>query len=290
MAEDRAATWRTSAQEAREERRRASGRARSRHQGVVRRALYRSAVLMWIAFFILLCSPLAALRSCCVRRWSARCAVDAGRPAGGARRAGRPPAREASTLDRRLEQQSAGQTATRSIDRLSKLDGPRRRSSLAQATSSGSSRPSGRRRRAGASGSSCWRTSYGIGFRPRRTSSSTVPGRRARGRRDQGRPASPGRRKFPLDNFERLVEAGDDESRALAREGVRARPQGPRRRDRAEVHPARRRHVRLRAHVPAVRVRLLRARVRQDRGAPRVCAREAGLPGVAVDVPHARCR
>ena len=72
-------------------------------------------------------------------------------------------------------------------------------------------------------------------------------------------------------------------ARAL-REGVRARPQGPRRRDRVEVHPTRRGHVRLRAHVPAGGVGLLRARLRQDRRAAPVRAREAGLPGLADDV------
>ena len=61
--------------------------------------------------------------------------------------------------------------------------------------------------------------------------------------------------KFPLDNFERLADAETDGDRTSLREGVRTRSQAPRRRDRLEVHPARRRDLRLRAHVPAVRGR-----------------------------------
>ena len=61
--------------------------------------------------------------------------------------------------------------------------------------------------------------------------------------------------KFPLDNFELMVNAEDDAQRQLLREGVRARRQEAHRRHRSEVHPPGRRHVRLRAHVPARRRR-----------------------------------
>ena len=70
--------------------------------------------------------------------------------------------------------------------------------------------------------------------------------------------------KFPLDNFELMVAAEDDDAAPAAREGFRPRREGAHRRDRGEVHPPGRRHVRLRAHVPPGRGDLLRARLGQD--------------------------
>ena len=59
--------------------------------------------------------------------------------------------------------------------------------------------------------------------------------------------------KFPLDNFERMVERrATTIERAAAREALRTRREEPHRRDRLEVHPARRGDVRLRVHVPPV--------------------------------------
>ncbi len=108
---------------------------------------------------------------------------------------------------------------------------------------------------------------------------------RRAGRRDPARRAArPDRREVPTRQL-RAARRGRDRRRADAlREGVRARPQGPRRRDRVEVHPTRRGNVRLRAHVPPGRVGLLRARLREDRSAPAVRTRQAGLPRLPHDV------
>ena len=51
---------------------------------------------------------------------------------------------------------------------------------------------------------------------------------------------------------------------AAPREGLRPRCSQPRRRDRRQVHPPRRRHLRLRVHVHPGQGRLLRARLRKE--------------------------
>ena len=95
--------------------------------------------------------------------------------------------------------------------------------------------------------------------------------------------------KFPLDNFQRVIDADDDAGPRGPCQGVRAGREGPHRRDRREVHPARRGHVRVRVHVPARRGRLLRARLQPDRrrrqpGRPR--AEAEGVPGLAEHLLH----
>ena len=80
-----------------------------------------------------------------------------------------------------------------------------------------------------------------------------------------------------------MVSARERHRAPAAREALRARRQEPHRRDRVQVHPPRRGNVRLRVHVPPVRGDLLRARVREDRRAAHVRARQAGAPGVADD-------
>ena len=111
-----------------------------------------------------------------------------------------------------------------------------------------------------------------------------VPRRPAGRCRDQGRQARPRRRQVPARQLRAAGRGRGRRAPHARREGFRARPEDPRRRDRGEVHPTRRGNVRLRAHVPAFRGRLLRARLREDRRAALVRARQAGLPGLADDV------
>ena len=109
-------------------------------------------------------------------------------------------------------------------------------------------------------------------------------GRRARRRRDQGRADRPDRLQVPARQL-RADAARRQRHRAPAvREGVRPRREGARRRDREQVHPAGRGHLRLRLHVPAVGGDLLRARLRQHRRAARLRAREARAARLADDV------
>ena len=92
--------------------------------------------------------------------------------------------------------------------------------------------------------------------------------------------------KFPLDNFHRVLDAEDDEQRVLA-SGARARREGARRRDRDEVHQARRGHVRLRVHVPAGGDRLLRDRLRRHRASSSSYALERRVFPVSPATFHA---
>ena len=72
--------------------------------------------------------------------------------------------------------------------------------------------------------------------------------------------------KFPLDNVHRVLDAEDDGQRRACPAGAEPRRQDSRRRDRDQVHPPRRGDLRLRVHVSARRVGLLRDRVRRNRG------------------------
>src|SRR3954468_9825036 len=99
--------------------------------------------------------------------------------------------------------------------------------------------------------------------------------RRARRRRDQGRPHRPDRLQVPVRQLRAHGVRRERHRTAAAREVVRARREGPHRRDRVQVHPPRRGNVRLRIHVPPVGGDLLRARVREDGRAAYVRTRQA---------------
>ena len=89
--------------------------------------------------------------------------------------------------------------------------------------------------------------------------------------------------KFPLDNFQRMVEAEDDASRTLYEKAFARDMKGtstPWRRSTS----SRRRAPTTSRSCTCRRGHLLRARVRQDRCAPRSCPREAHLPHLGHDV------
>ena len=82
-----------------------------------------------------------------------------------------------------------------------------------------------------------------------------LPQRRARRRRHPRGQARPGGRQVPARQLRAPRRRAGRGVTAAAREGVRARREDPHRRDRVEVHPSRRGHLRLRPHVPARRRR-----------------------------------
>ena len=205
----------------------------------------------------------APLPSCSVLRSERR--GSAGRAQCGRRPA---PRSDDLDLDRRLE--STRRPRARSSAAWVSSAARTRRSSRARTTSSASSRrcaPEGPRRlRRAPAREPAARPAAADGLRaPVR-----VRRRRARGRGDQGRPDRPDRLQVPARQLRADALGGERHRAPAVREALRARREVARRRDRVEVHPARRGHVRLRVHVPA---RRRRSTTSSPAGRPARCSR-----------------